>query len=148
MFSLKIFTIFSWEHISWKWTCLIYIWITWFQKELAITQLQIPHIKFKEYNYNPTRKILVPFITTKVCYFALDLGKYSFVQTFLIYLQWSSGKVLNSYAGGQSSNPVSEIFCILTVTSLGAPVRSRAQASYLFLSSSWDYISPNDFGMN
>jgi hypothetical protein len=29
---------------------------------------------------------------------------------------------------------------------LGAPVRSRAQASYLFLSSFWDYISPNDFG--
>ncbi len=30
--------------------------------------------------------------------------------------------------------------------SLGAPVRSQAQASFLFLSSFWDYISPNDFG--
>ncbi len=31
------------------------------------------------------------------------------------------------------------------MTSLGAPVRSQALASYLFLSFSWDYISPNDF---
>ncbi len=37
-------------------------------------------------------------------------------------------------------------FDILTMTSLGAPVRSQAQASFLFLSSFWDYISPNDFG--
>ncbi len=35
---------------------------------------------------------------------------------------------------------------ILTMTSLGAPVRSRAQAKYFFLSSFWDYISPNGFG--
>ncbi len=26
------------------------------QKELAIPQLQIPHMKFKKYKYNPTRK--------------------------------------------------------------------------------------------
>jgi hypothetical protein len=32
------------------------------------------------------------------------------------------------------------------MTSLGAPVRSRAQAHNFFLSSFWDYISPNDFG--
>ncbi len=32
------------------------------------------------------------------------------------------------------------------MTSLGAPVRSQAQAQYFFLSSFWDYISPNDFG--
>jgi hypothetical protein len=35
---------------------------------------------------------------------------------------------------------------ILTMTSLGAPVQSQAQATYLFLSSFWDYISPNDIG--
>ncbi len=32
------------------------------------------------------------------------------------------------------------------MSSVGALVRSQAQASYLFLSSFWDYISPNDFG--
>ncbi len=32
------------------------------------------------------------------------------------------------------------------MTSLGAPVRSRAKAQYFFLSSFWDYTSPNDFG--
>ncbi len=37
-------------------------------------------------------------------------------------------------------------FYFLTLTLLGAPVRSRAQAQYFFLSSFWDYISPNDFG--
>jgi hypothetical protein len=30
--------------------------------------------------YNPTRKILVPFRTTKVCTFTWDLAKYSFVK--------------------------------------------------------------------
>ncbi len=35
---------------------------------------------------------------------------------------------------------------ILTMTSLGASVRSQAQSSYLLLSSFWDYISSNDFG--
>ncbi len=45
MFSLKIFKIHSREYISWKWTFLIEIWITWFQKELAIPQFQIPHMK-------------------------------------------------------------------------------------------------------
>ncbi len=45
MFSVKIFTIHSWEYISWKWTCLIEIWITWFQQELDIPQFQIPHMK-------------------------------------------------------------------------------------------------------
>jgi hypothetical protein len=37
-------------------------------------------------------------------------------------------------------------FYILIMTLLGAPVQTQAQASYLFLSSFWDYISPNDFG--
>ena len=32
------------------------------------------------------------------------------------------------------------------MTSLGVPVQSWAQAQYVFLSSFWDYISPNDFG--
>jgi hypothetical protein len=31
------------------------------------------------------------------------------------------------------------------MTSLGASVRSRAQAQYFFLISFWDYINPNDF---
>ncbi len=39
-----------------------------------------------------------------------------------------------------------KFFYSLTMTSLGAPVRSQAQASFLFLNSFWDYISPNDFG--
>jgi hypothetical protein len=45
MFSVKIFPIHSWEYISWKWSCLIEIWITWFQKELAIPHFQIPHMR-------------------------------------------------------------------------------------------------------
>jgi hypothetical protein len=103
-------------------------------------------MKFKKYKYNPTRKILVPFRTTKVCSFTWNLDNYSFVQIVFIKLWWYSGKVFNSDAGGQSSNPSCEIFIyILTMTLLGAPVQSRAQASYLFLSSSWDYISPYDF---
>jgi hypothetical protein len=69
------------------------------------------------------------------------------VLIIIIYLWWSNGKVLNSNAGGQSSNPMQNFFIyILTMTSLGAPVRSQAQVSYLFLSSFWDYISSNDFG--
>ncbi len=53
MFSLKIFTIHSWEYISWKWTCLIEIWITWFQKELAIPQFQIPRMKSQKELWKP-----------------------------------------------------------------------------------------------
>jgi hypothetical protein len=34
----------------------------------------------------PTRKILVPFRTTKVCSFSWDFGKYSFVIIITIYL--------------------------------------------------------------
>jgi hypothetical protein len=48
MFLLKIFLIQSWKYIVWKWTCLIEIWITLFQKELAIPQFQIPQMKFKK----------------------------------------------------------------------------------------------------
>jgi hypothetical protein len=53
MFSLKIFTIHSWEYISRKWTCLVEIWITWFQKELAITQFQIPHMESQKELWKP-----------------------------------------------------------------------------------------------
>ncbi len=53
MFSVKIFTIHSWEYISWKWTCLIEIWITWLQKELAIPQLQIPLMKSQKELWKP-----------------------------------------------------------------------------------------------
>ncbi len=54
MFSVKIFTIHSWEYISWKWTCLIEIWITWFEKELvAIPQFQIPHMKSQKDLWKP-----------------------------------------------------------------------------------------------
>jgi hypothetical protein len=42
--------------------------------------------------YNPTRKILVPFRTTKVCSSNWDLGKYSFLHIVYIQLQWSSGQ--------------------------------------------------------
>ncbi len=38
------------------------------------------------------------------------------------------------------------IFFTITMTLMGAPVRSRAQAKYFFLSSFCDYISPNAFG--
>ncbi len=144
MFSLQIFTNHIWVYISWKWTCLIEIWITWFQKELAIPQFQIPHevrekniilqVEFGNSTYSPKEritnfqawnfifqmvgwKIWAPFRTTKVCSPNWDFAKYSFVQ------------VLNSHAGGQSSNPARELCYIFTVTSLGAPVRSRAQAS-------------------
>jgi hypothetical protein len=57
-------------------------------------------------------------------------------------VQWQSPQLLCRRPEIKSSV---WIFYILTMTSLGAPVRSWAQASYLFLSSSWDYISPNDF---
>jgi hypothetical protein len=53
MFSVKIYTIHSWEYISLKWTCLIEIWITWFQKELATPQFQIPHMKSQKELWKP-----------------------------------------------------------------------------------------------
>ncbi len=146
MFSLKTFTMHSWENIYKKWTCLIEIWITWFQKELATPQLQIPHMKLKKYKYNPTRKILVPFRTNKVCSFTWDFAKFSFVLIIIIYLWWSSGKVLNSNAGGQSSNPLQTFFWYFNNDIVGSPGSIPGIASYLFLSSFWDYISPNDFG--
>jgi hypothetical protein len=34
--------------------------------------------------YNPTRKILVPFRTTKVCSFTWDLANYSLVKNIII----------------------------------------------------------------
>ncbi len=53
MFSVKIFAIHSWQYISWKWTCLIEIWITWFQKNLAIPHFQIPHMKSQKELWKP-----------------------------------------------------------------------------------------------
>jgi hypothetical protein len=53
MFPVKIITIRSWEYISWKCTCLIEIWITWFQKELAIPHFQILHVKSQKELWKP-----------------------------------------------------------------------------------------------
>ena len=53
MFSVEIFTFHSWEYISWKWTCLIEIWISWFQKELAITHFQILHMMSQKELWKP-----------------------------------------------------------------------------------------------
>jgi hypothetical protein len=58
-------------------------------------------------------------------------------------VQWQSPQLKTRAARVQIQL---EIFYVLTVTSLGAPIRSRAQGQYFFLSSFWDYISPNDFG--
>ncbi len=102
-------------------------------------------MKFKKYKYNPTRKMLFPFRTTKVCSLTWNLAKYSFVLNsgyLTAMVQWQSPQLLRRWPEFKSSMC---IFYFLTMTSLGAPVRSLAQASYLFLSSSWDYISPNDF---
>ncbi len=60
MFSVKIFTIHSWEFISWKWTCLFEIWIRWFQKELAISQFQIPHTKSQNELWKPDLNLVSP----------------------------------------------------------------------------------------
>ncbi len=59
-------------------------------------------------------------------------------------VQWQSPQL--SCKRPEFKSRVCNFFYILTLTSLGAPVWSRAQASYLFLSSFWDYISSNDFG--
>ncbi len=54
--------------------------------------------------------MLVPVRTTKVCSFIWDFAKYSFVVFIAICLWWSSGKVPNSNAGNQSSNPTQNFF--------------------------------------
>ncbi len=50
--------------VSWKYICLLEIWSTWFQKELAIPRFKIPHITFKTEILVPFRKILIPFRTS------------------------------------------------------------------------------------
>ena len=66
-----------------------------------------------------------------------------------LFISISDGPVAKSSTLMQAARvqiPCKFFKTILTMISLGAPVRSQAQASYLFLSSFWDYISPNDFG--
>ena len=54
--------------MTWKYICLLEIWITWFQKELATPRFKIPHMNYKKEILVPFRKILVPFRTTKDCH--------------------------------------------------------------------------------
>ncbi len=88
-------------------------------------------------------KILVPFITTKVFSPNWDLAKYSFVHLELSSSYGPVAKyILNSDAGNHSSYPACKFYYFFITTSLVAPVRSRAQASYLFHNSFRDYIPP------
>ncbi len=47
--------------MTWKYICLLEIWITWFQKELATPQFTIPHMNFKKEILVPFRKLLFLF---------------------------------------------------------------------------------------
>ena len=100
------------EYISWKYICLLEIWITWFQKELATPQYKIPHINFKKEILVPFRIMLVPFRTTKDCHSCRSLFLVWHMCTLnwdwhgqlcgviLHQLWWSSGKILACDAGG------------------------------------------------
>ncbi len=78
------FTFHRLEYISWKYICLLDIWITWFQNELATPQFNIPHMNFKKEILVPFRKILVPFRTTKDCHSCQSL----FLVWQICFLNW------------------------------------------------------------
>ena len=109
IFLLNTFTFHKMEYISWKYICLLEIWISWFKKELV-----------------PFRKLLVPFRTTKdclscrslllvwqICSLNWDLDMDSFVGTlyisfdgpvpkYLLVMQgawvWIQGVIFNTFS--------------------------------------------------
>ncbi len=88
IFSINTFTYHRLEYISWKYICLLEIWITWFQKELATPRFKIPHMNFHKEILVPFRKILVPFRTTKDCHSCRSL--------FLVWHMCTSSCVLST----------------------------------------------------
>ncbi len=133
IFPINTFTFHRLENISWKHICLLDIWITWFQKELATPRFKIPHMNFKKEILVPFRKILVPFRTTKDCHSCRslflvwhmctlnwDLGIDSFVRSFCISFDGPVAKYLLVMQGGLCSNPGCYVYNCFIMTSLGA----------------------------
>jgi hypothetical protein len=76
--------------MPWKHICLLEIWITWFQKELATPRFKIPQMNFKKEILVPFRSILVTFRTTKDCHSCRSLYWFGrFVPSTKI-LAWTS----------------------------------------------------------
>jgi hypothetical protein len=115
IFPINTFTFHRLEYISWKYICILEVWITWFQKELATPRFKIPHMNSKKEILVPFRKILVLFRTTKDCHscrslflvchmctlsWDLDMNTEQLCVDILQQLGWSSGKTLACDAGG------------------------------------------------
>ncbi len=144
------FTFHRLEYISWKYICLLEIWITWFQKELATPRFKIPHMNFKKEILVPFRKILVPFRTTKdchscrslylvwqICSLNWDLDRDRFLGTFCVSFDGPVAKYLHVMQGGLSSNPG----CYVKTFSLWHSWEPRFKSG--FHNSFWDYVVPD-----
>jgi hypothetical protein len=129
IFPINTFTFHRLEYISWKYICLLEIWITCFQKELATPGFKIPHMNLK-------KEILVPFRTTTDCHsfrslflvwdmctLNWDLYMDSFVGTFSISIDGLVAKYLHVMQGGLSSIPGCYVYNFFIMTSLGAQVQ-------------------------
>jgi hypothetical protein len=149
IFPINTFTFHRLENISWKYICLLEIWIAWFQKELATPRFKIPHMNFKKEILVPFRKILVPFRTTKdchscrslflvwhMCFLNWDLDMESFVGTLCIIFDGPVAKYLHVMQGGLSSNTV-----MFTTFSLWHSWEPRFKSG--FHNSFWDYVVPD-----
>ncbi len=136
MFPLNTFTFHRLEYISWKYICLLEIWITWFQKELATPRFKIPHMNFKKETLGPFRKLLVPFRTTQdchscqslllvwqICSLNWDLDMDSFVMQLCISCDGPVVRYLLMMQGGRSSNQGCYVYYFFRITYLGAKVQ-------------------------
>ncbi len=138
------------EYISWKYICLLEIWITWFQKELATPRFKIPHMSFKKEISVPFRKLLVQFRTTKdchscrslllvwqICSLNWDLDMYSFVRCLCISFDGPVARYLLVIQGSLSSKPG----CMFLTFSGWHPWEPRLKSG--FHNSFWDYVVPD-----
>ncbi len=155
MFPLNIFTFHRLEYTSWKYICLIEIWITWFQKELAIPRFKILHINFKKEKYISSNSSC----SSKLEIVCSQRDKYLFPKWF------RTTKDCNACRSLLLVWQIYSLIWDLDVNSLGGPVTKSRVWSLLifhddiigslgsgFHNSVWDLVVPdrisimNDFG--